>query len=92
MALGEAVGRIYVAEHFPPRAKARMQEMVRNILLAMHDTIDGLDWMAPATKTAAVARAATRRLNHNGNQSMPDSVPMIGLNNYNGQCFGSNAQ
>ena len=37
--LGEALGRKYVEKYFPPEAKARMQEMVKNILLAMkrHD-------------------------------------------------------
>ena len=43
--LGEALGRKYVEKYFPPEAKARMQDMVKNILLAMKDTIDGLDWM-----------------------------------------------
>ena len=44
--LGEALGRAYVEKYFPPEAKARMQDMVKNILLAMHDTIEGLDWMS----------------------------------------------
>ncbi len=39
--LGEALGRKYVEKYFPPEAKARMQEMVKNILLAMGDTIRG---------------------------------------------------
>ena len=43
--LGEALGQKYVEKYFPPEAKARMQEMVKNILLAMDDTIRGLDWM-----------------------------------------------
>ena len=43
--LGEALGRKYVEKHFPPAAKARMQEMVKNLLLAMGDTIRGLAWM-----------------------------------------------
>ena len=41
--LGEALGRKYVEKHFPPEAKARMQELVKNLLLAMGDTIRGLD-------------------------------------------------
>ena len=39
--LGEALGRKYVEKYFPPEAKARMQDMVKNILLAMKDTIEG---------------------------------------------------
>jgi endothelin-converting enzyme/putative endopeptidase len=40
--LGEALGRRYVERYFPPQAKARMQEMVKNLLSAMGDTIRGL--------------------------------------------------
>ena len=54
--LGEALGRAYVEKYFPPEAKARMDDMVKNILLAMHDTIEGLDWMAPATKARALEK------------------------------------
>ncbi|MGH8242389.1 MAG: M13 family metallopeptidase [Steroidobacteraceae bacterium] len=57
--LGDALGRAYVEKHFPPEAKARMQEMVRNILLAMRDTIEGLDWMSPATKAKAQEKLST---------------------------------
>ncbi|HXY38810.1 MAG TPA: M13 family metallopeptidase N-terminal domain-containing protein, partial [Vicinamibacteria bacterium] len=39
--LGEALGRKYVERYFPPAAKARVQEMVKNLLLAMGDTIRG---------------------------------------------------
>ncbi|MFC4822119.1 M13 family metallopeptidase [Dokdonella ginsengisoli] len=57
--LGEALGRKYVEKYFPPEAKARMQEMVRNILLAMKDTIGGLDWMGEETKKKALEKLAT---------------------------------
>jgi putative endopeptidase len=52
--LGEALGQEYVKRYFPPEAKERARAMVTNILSAMHDTIDGLDWMAPATKQKAL--------------------------------------
>src|SRR5262249_49680024 len=45
--LGEALGKKYVEKYFPPEAKARAQEMVQNILAAMHDTIESLEWMSP---------------------------------------------
>ena len=54
--LGEALGRAYVQKYFSAEGKARMQEMVRNILLAMHDTIDGLAWMSPETKGKALEK------------------------------------
>ena len=57
--LGEALGQKYVEKYFPPAAKARMQEMVKNILLAMDDTIRELDWMDAATKQKALAKRAT---------------------------------
>jgi endothelin-converting enzyme/putative endopeptidase len=57
--LGEALGRAYVQKYFPPEAKARMQDMVKNILLAMHDTISGLDWMSDTTKAKAMEKLAT---------------------------------
>ena len=52
-ALGEAIGQVYVARHFPPVYKARMVELVANLMTSYGDSIDGLAWMSPATKTAA---------------------------------------
>ena len=57
--LGDALGRAYVEKYFPPQNKARMQDMVKNILSAMHDTIDGLDWMSAQTKARAMEKLAT---------------------------------
>ncbi len=57
--LGDALGHAYVSRYFPPEAKTRMQDMVKNILLAMGDTIDGLAWMSPQTKTRALEKLST---------------------------------
>ena len=57
-ALGEAVGKAYVSRYFPPASKARMQTLVGNLLAAFGESIDGLSWMAPATKAAAQAKLA----------------------------------
>jgi endothelin-converting enzyme/putative endopeptidase len=57
--LGEALGKKYVEKYFPPEAKARAQEMVKNILAAMHDTIEGLEWMGPETKKKALEKLST---------------------------------
>ncbi len=51
--LGEAVGKLYVAKHFPPASKTRMDQLVRNLLSAYAVGIDSLEWMSPATKAAA---------------------------------------
>lgn len=57
--LGEALGRKYVEKYFPPEAKARMQEMVRNLLAAMRDDILSRPWMSDDTKEKAMAKIAT---------------------------------
>jgi putative endopeptidase len=51
--LGEIVGKLYVEKHFPPEAKARMEQLVSNLKVAFAKRIDGLDWMSPATKLQA---------------------------------------
>ncbi|HYG98066.1 MAG TPA: M13 family metallopeptidase [Terriglobales bacterium] len=57
--LGEALGQKYVERYFPPAAKARMQDMVKNLRLAMQETIEGLDWMGPDTKKKALEKLST---------------------------------
>ncbi|HMG22316.1 MAG TPA: M13 family metallopeptidase [Kofleriaceae bacterium] len=57
--LGEALGKKYTDKYFPPAAKARMQLLVKNLLAAMHDTIDKLDWMSATTKQRALEKLAT---------------------------------
>ncbi len=52
-ALGEAVGQEYVARHFPPEAKAQMDELVSNIIAAMDKRLKNLAWMDPKTREAA---------------------------------------
>ncbi len=51
--LGEAVGREYVARHFPPRAKEMMDDLVANLLEAYRQSIAALDWMSEQTKQRA---------------------------------------
>jgi len=57
--LGEALGQKYVARHFPPEAKARVQQMVKNLLTAMSETIRALDWMGDETRERALEKLAT---------------------------------
>lgn len=51
--MGFQVGREYVARHFPPIAKQRMDELVENLRRAMDRGIDDLAWMGPATRAEA---------------------------------------
>ncbi len=60
-AVGEALGQIYVERYFPPENKARMVELVDNLIAAYADAIDDLDWMTPETKAAAHDKLATFR-------------------------------
>src|SRR6516162_7265181 len=43
--MGDAVGKLYVARHFPPAAKTQIEEMVRQIASAFDRRIEALDWM-----------------------------------------------
>ncbi|MGF0314270.1 M13 family metallopeptidase [Nocardia fluminea] len=54
--LGEAVGKLYVARHFPPQAKARMVELVANLQEAYRRNIAELEWMGPDTRAAALTK------------------------------------
>jgi predicted metalloendopeptidase len=54
--LGEALGRLYVARSFRPAAKARALDLVANLRAALAERIQDLDWMGPATRTAATAK------------------------------------
>ena len=58
-ALGDAVGKLYVKQYFPPEAKAKIQEMVKNIIAAFGRRIDNLSWMTPATRAKAKAKLDT---------------------------------
>lgn len=51
--LGEAVGKLYVGQHFPPERKAKMEILVKNLLRAFDQSVDTLDWMSPATRKEA---------------------------------------
>jgi len=57
--LGEALGQAYVQRAFPPQAKQRAQEMVREIEQAMERDIEGLSWMSPETKQKALEKLHT---------------------------------
>jgi putative endopeptidase len=56
--LGESLGKLYVAEKFPPEAKARALEMVNNLKEALSDRIKTLEWMDEPTKEQALKKLA----------------------------------
>jgi putative endopeptidase len=55
-AMGEALGKAYVAQRFTPAAKARALEMVNNLQAALRERIQKLDWMSDSTKARAVVK------------------------------------
>jgi putative endopeptidase len=55
-ALGEALGAVYVEKAFPPAAKARALEMVRNLEAALKSDLGGLSWMGDATRKQAIVK------------------------------------
>ncbi len=52
--VGDLLGQIYVKKHFKPEAKARMQELVSNLVKAYEIRIKNLDWMTDVTKQKAL--------------------------------------
>ncbi|HVS31829.1 MAG TPA: M13-type metalloendopeptidase [Thermoanaerobaculia bacterium] len=53
-AMGEAIGRTYVTEYFPPQSKAKMDKLVADLRAAMKVRIENLQWMGPETKARAL--------------------------------------
>lgn len=64
--LGEALGQEYVKEYFPPAAKAAALQMVDNLIAALREDLQTLDWMGDATRKQAIAKldAITRKIGY----------------------------
>jgi predicted metalloendopeptidase len=56
--MGQALGKLYTEKYFPAQSKARMEELVANLLRAYRQSIDTLDWMSPQTRKQAQAKLA----------------------------------
>ena len=54
--LGEAVGRIYVEQEFPPSSKDAIAELVDSLIDAYDSSIRTLDWMGEETKERALEK------------------------------------
>ena len=55
-ALSEAIGKVYVERHYPPTAKAAMDELVANLIEAYRQSITDLEWMTAETRERALAK------------------------------------
>ena len=85
-ALGEAVGKLYVAKYFPPGSKAQVDAMVGQLIGAFRARIDKLDWMAPATKVEARRKLDTLKVG----VGYPDHwIDYSGLKVVAGDAFGN---
>ena len=58
----ESIGRIYVARYFPPEAKAKIDDLVAQVIAAMHRRIATVDWMSDATKAKAQEKLSKLRI------------------------------
>ncbi|MCH5328489.1 MAG: M13 family metallopeptidase, partial [Coprobacter sp.] len=58
-ALPEALGEMYVSKYFPPEAKEKMLDLVKNLQVALGEHIDALEWMSDSTKTKAKEKLST---------------------------------
>jgi putative endopeptidase len=54
--IGEALGELYVAQYYPPHAKARMDELITNIKIVMRERLQKLEWMTEPTRQKALAK------------------------------------
>ncbi|MFD1185867.1 M13 family metallopeptidase [Pontibacter rugosus] len=54
--IGDLLGQLYVKKHFKPEAKARMEELISNLVKAYEIRINNLDWMSATTKEKALAK------------------------------------
>ena len=56
--MGEALGELYTARHFPPAHKERMEALVGRLIEAYRESISSLEWMGPATRKRALDKLA----------------------------------
>ncbi|HET8734719.1 MAG TPA: M13 family metallopeptidase, partial [Anaeromyxobacteraceae bacterium] len=85
-ALGEAVGKLYVARHFPEEARRELQGMVDRIVAAFDRRLDALDWMSPATREMARKKLAAMKVGI----ARPDAwKSYAGLKVVRGDAFGN---
>jgi len=60
--LPEAVGKLYVARHFSPAAKAKARAIATALVATIQDNLATVAWMEPATRQLARAKLAATRV------------------------------
>jgi len=72
---GDAIGRLYVAHYFPPRARAAAEAMLANIRIVFRDRLANLRWLSPETRAKALAKLAALRVGLGYPESWIDYAP-----------------
>jgi putative endopeptidase len=57
--LGQPLGRLFVAQYFPPEAKARMMDMIGHLKSALRKRLENLEWMGDDTRREALEKWST---------------------------------
>lgn len=60
-ALGDGLGALYMARHFGPAQKARVEAMAENIRLAALDAVAGIAWLGPRARLEAQEKVRRMR-------------------------------
>ncbi|WP_223032165.1 M13 family metallopeptidase [Hanstruepera marina] len=60
--IGEALGKLYVDKMFPPEAKVKAENMIKNVILAFEHRINKLDWMSEETKAKAIEKLRATKI------------------------------
>lgn len=54
--MGDEIGQLFVAEHFPESSKEEMLKLVDYLVKAYRERISNLEWMTPATQKRALEK------------------------------------
>jgi len=54
--IGEALGKLYVEQKFPPEAKEKAEKMIANVIKAFENRIKSVSWMTDDTKQKAIEK------------------------------------
>jgi len=57
--MGDPLGQLFVAQYFPPEAKARMMVLISNLKTALRERLDALPWMGDDTRRQALEKWST---------------------------------
>ena len=60
--IGEALGKLYVDQKFPPEAKIKAEKMIANVIVAFENRINALPWMSVETKAKAVEKLKATKI------------------------------